>query len=46
MGGVVLVTVRDGAELGKTNEAGAVLVETNEDELSELKGWEVEASKS
>ena len=38
MGGIVLLTVGDGVELGKTNEAGAVLGETNEAELSELKG--------
>ena len=37
MGGIVLVTAGDGTELGKTNEAGAVLGETNGTEFSDLK---------
>ena len=45
MGGNVLVSAGDGAEPGKTNEAGAVLGKINEDELSDLKVLGVEASK-
>ena len=37
LGGIVLVTVGDRAELDKINEAGAVLGETTGTELSDLK---------
>ena len=37
MGGIVLITVGNGTELGETSEAGAVLGETNGTELSDLK---------